>query len=80
MGRVVRMEVGARRVGGRDGGPGVVGLARGGHAQRGASGAAGPRRSARDIRAGEELLFDYVNAFGEGALEQGVFEQIKSAG
>ena len=34
----------------------------------------------RDIRAGEELLFDYVNAFGEGALEQGVFEQIKSAG
>ena len=32
--------------------------------------------STRRIEAGEELLFDYVGAFGENALEQGTFEKI----
>ena len=30
----------------------------------------------KDIKKGEELLFDYVNAFGEDALEQGTFDKI----
>ncbi len=30
----------------------------------------------KDIKRGEELLFDYVNAFGEDALEQGTFDKI----
>ena len=29
-----------------------------------------------DILEGEELMFDYVGAFGEGALDQGTFEEI----
>ena len=30
----------------------------------------------RNIKKGEELLFDYVSAFGEDALEQGTFDKI----
>ena len=30
----------------------------------------------KDIKRGEELLFDYVRSFGKGALEQGTFEKI----
>ena len=32
----------------------------------------------RDIKKGEELLFDYINAFGTNALDQGTFEKLKA--
>ena len=32
--------------------------------------------STREIKKGEELLFDYEDAFGAGALEQGGFDEI----
>jgi hypothetical protein len=32
--------------------------------------------STRRIEAGEELLFDYVSAFGESSLKHGTFEHI----